>query len=88
MIVNSLCVPVARSSLGLQNVSKSPFSFMNDVFLDYFFYRRNLQKPVLPVQSGILTIRQFIPETCAAIYQVLKHKYLKVCVILCISLFF
>ncbi|XP_051508028.1 uncharacterized protein LOC127414207 [Myxocyprinus asiaticus] len=26
---------------------------------------------------GVSTIRQFVPETCAAIYQVLKEKYLK-----------
>ncbi|XDV16266.1 hypothetical protein PO909_016059, partial [Leuciscus waleckii] len=28
---------------------------------------------------GMSTIQQFVPETCAAIYQVLKEKYLKVC---------
>uniref|UniRef100_A0A8C1RUD5 DDE Tnp4 domain-containing protein n=1 Tax=Cyprinus carpio TaxID=7962 RepID=A0A8C1RUD5_CYPCA len=28
---------------------------------------------------GVSTIQQFIPETCSAIYQVLKDKYLKVC---------
>uniref|UniRef100_A0A8C1Z6F8 DDE Tnp4 domain-containing protein n=1 Tax=Cyprinus carpio TaxID=7962 RepID=A0A8C1Z6F8_CYPCA len=28
---------------------------------------------------GVSTNRQFIPETCSAIYQVLKDKYLKVC---------
>lgn len=27
---------------------------------------------------GVSTIRQFVPETCSAIYQVLKEKYMKV----------
>ncbi|KAF3835412.1 hypothetical protein F7725_027970, partial [Dissostichus mawsoni] len=26
---------------------------------------------------GVSTIRQFVPETCTAIYEVLKEKYLK-----------
>ncbi|XP_034061143.1 protein ALP1-like [Gymnodraco acuticeps] len=39
--------------------------------------RGKLQEPFLPVPSGVSTIRQFVPETCTAIYEVLKEKYLK-----------
>ncbi len=31
-------------------------------------------------RMGVSTIGQFVPETCAAIYHVLKEKYFKVCV--------
>ncbi|KAK1903084.1 Protein ALP1-like, partial [Dissostichus eleginoides] len=42
-----------------------------------FGNRGKLQEPSYQFRVGVSTIRQFVPETCTAIYEVLKEKYLK-----------
>lgn len=47
--------------------------------LIYSFKGESFKSLSYQFRVGLSTILQFVPETCAAIYQVLKERYIKVC---------